>query len=497
MGAGATAPRLREWSAVRWVLVGAFSAALGVSGWYFTMFDVFGLDDFNGSLAVSMVAFPATVLLVILDFRTAGRRGVLWAWLVLRALAVPVLGLGLGSLVRFWLVTQSGDRPVGWIDSHGGDYAWHLAGLGALLLAIQPVVAGVRRVAGAVFGARVAGWPGSPVAKGLAGTIAFAVIAAGMLTVVARVRWHIAVDTSASVPSMVATGTIDGREIAAVSYDEDATLRIRAHERVAAFDVTAGELMWDQRIPNDSGIPVTVDAVLLDDRGVFLRMDVPAGAATWFVLDPRTREIEAAAEEGNLQVIDDPGDAAPGIPGDVVQRHVERSRHVADDGYDYVFTDDADIEQVFRYDDESLVINPVTGSPAGQDHGFTLHGTCCRPTVLEAQGEDGQVLWRIEGIDPSARDVVAETDSGHVIMLVEGRVKVAAHHGRPGGIHRSRGGRPRLAPVVALGQQRSPCVAVRHRVAPIERLRGGPGRPARRRGRPGSRGGSRARLPRG
>lgn len=255
---------------MRWILIGLISAAQGVSGWYFTMFGVYGLDDFDGSLGVSMLAFPAMLLLAVLG------------------------------------------------------------------------------------------------------------------------------------------------------YDERAFLRIQMHERVAVYDIVSGEPVWDRRLPNGHGIPVTVDAILIDERGAFLRMDNHSHAATWFVLDPRTGGIEVTAEEGNLQVIDAMDDAVPEIPGDVVERCIERHRQVSDDGYDSEFTDDAGIERVFRYEDESLLINPVTGRPAGEDHGFTLHQICCRPTALESRAEDGSMLRRLDGTAPSARDVVAETASGRVAILIAG-----------------------------------------------------------------------------
>lgn len=429
MGAEASVRRLRVWSAVRWVLVGAICVTLGASGWYFTLFDVYGLHDFDTSLAISILALPAMLLLVVLDFRTITARGVLWTWIVLRAIAVPLLGLGIGSLARVWLVTASSDTAHELFDSHAADYAWQLAGLGAALLAVQPLVGGVRRIAVAVFGTprqaaapaeEVPRWPGSPLAKGIAATVAFALLAAGMLTLAGRAYWHVAVDTSSSVPPMVATGTIDGQEILVTSYDERTFFRPEAHVRVAAYDLGTGRLMWDRRLPNDHGIPVGLDAILVDERGAFVRMDQPSRADTWFVLDPRTGDVKATAEERNLQVIDDPGDAARGIPGDVVERYLERDDQLVDDGYDDVFTDDGDLERVFRYDDESLLIEPVTGEPAGLAHGFTLHRICCRPAALEAHAGDGNVLWRIDDVAPSAREVVAATESGRVVMIVAG-----------------------------------------------------------------------------
>ncbi|MFD5225885.1 hypothetical protein ACFWHT_09725 [Microbacterium sp. NPDC058342] len=443
----ASATRLRAWSAARWVVIGVVCAVQGLSGWYFTLFDVHGLDDFDGSLAISMIAFPVNALLFVLDFRTARARGAFWAWIALRGIAVPLVGVGVGSLARVWLVGAGG----GDLDPDAVDFAWHLAALGAALLALQPVTAGIRRAAVAAFGPpRQASaesihspaddapvresdsgssgstpplppkWPGSPRIKAIAGALAFVVVAATMLTVAGRVYWHVAVETWASVPPMVATGTLDGREVAVVTYDERAFLRISEHERVAAIDLGTGELIWDQRLPKDHDIPVGVDAVAVDERGAFIRMDDPTRAATWFALDARTGRIAMTATEGNLQVVDDLGTAAPGIPGEIVQRYVDRDGQGVDDGYDDEFTDDADLERVFRYDDESLVIEPVTGRPAGEEHGFTLHTLCCRPSALEARGPESDLLWSLEGASPSARDVVAQTPGGRVVIMADG-----------------------------------------------------------------------------
>lgn len=429
---------------MRWVMVGLICAVQGASGWYFTVLDVHGLDDFDLGLSISMVAFPTTLLLIVLDFTTTRHRAVLWTWLVLRAVAVPMLGLGAGSLVRVWFVTEGSDRAAELIDSHAASYAWQVALLGAALLAIQPLLAVARRIAIAVLGAPRATtrgdgrsvveaveaqrsipeptpkWPGSPRAKGVAGTLAFALLAATMLTLAGRVYWHVAVDTSASAPDMVASGTVDGREIAVVGYSERAFLRLDSHERVAAYDLGSGELMWDRRLPNEREISATVDAVLIDERGAFLRMDDHAYSATWFALDPRTGKIETTADEGNLQTIDVMDDTVPGIPGDVVERYLARDDQGLDEGYDYKLTDDADIERVFRYDDESLLINPVTGRPAGEDHGFTLHRRCCSHAIVEAHSIDGDVLWSRAGNVPEARDVVAETPGGRVIIVTSG-----------------------------------------------------------------------------
>lgn len=443
--------RMRARSAVRWVAIGLIGTAHGAGGEYFTLLGVYGMDDFDLSLSVSMVAFPAAAVLIVLDFRSARRRLAPWPWLVLRALAVPTLGLGLGSLARVWLVVSTGIRAPGGFDSHAADYAWQLAALGAALLAIQPLVAAVRALAVAVFGpARgtapveestssagradekppatiregawpfPARWPGPLAVRIAAGSVSFAVIAAMMVAVAGRTYWHVAVATSATVPSMVATGAVDGREIAVVGYDARAFLRWPAHERVAAYDLDSGDLLWDRRLPSGTGDPSTLDAVRVDERGAYLRMGGGSSTPTWFLLDPRTGEIDVTAEEGNLLVLDDYDDAAPGIPGDVIELYLDLHDRVSDDGYDYVFTEDGDIERVFRYDDESLLIDPTTGDPAGGGRDITLHSACCAPSALEARSTDGRTLWRLEGVFPSSREIVARTEDGHAVLLVPG-----------------------------------------------------------------------------
>ena len=442
MGENTATGRLRAWSVARWSIVGLLAAVAGVSGWHFTIFDVYGLDDFQGSLETSVFTLPMGLLLVVLDFRTAAQRSVPWAWLVLRAIAVPMLGIGIGSVTRVWLVTAgSGERAYELVEPHASDFAWQLMVLGAMLLAVQPLIVGVRRIAVALFGApravapasedpeaglgRSAGaaapkWPGSTRVKAVAGVVAFALIASFVLVAAGRVFWHIGVETASDVQPMVATGAVDGREIAVVGYDELVFSGLFRHERVAAYDLATGELVWDRKLQDDREIPVSVDVVQLDERGAFVRMDHPSDASTWFVLDPRTGRTEFMAEESDLHVVDEPENAAPGIPGDAVERYIERDQLVPDEGYDYEFTDDADLERVFRYEDESLLINPATGRPAGEDRGFTLHGICCSPTALEARAEDGKVLWRRDDAAPSPRDVVAETESGRVVVLIEG-----------------------------------------------------------------------------
>lgn len=364
-----------------WIVAGLGMAFTGLAGIFTSTANIE-----TGGISFLVCAGIAIGAMAI-DIRTADRRGTATGWAWVRLIGIIVGGLGIGELVR--------TLPFGFDPAVG---MWEcIVGFGILLI---PAAGGlIRRGTGGHTADRDQRQLRQMFVCWLVPPLLF-----GAMFGIGRVLWIAATPTAPSAGIAIGEvsyfhGDDEVHEVVVVPYKVSPPFAGDG-ARVAAIDLTDGELLWDEKLDSDpwEGYPVAVTSIRAD--------------ATL----PSIERVQIRTENGAFDFDLEYGDSECHDPVDVQQATCidEGLGLLADTGaprWEGVDLYGRQPDGVSLTATGGTVLDPATGLPAGD--GFTLAADDSLRLVV-----DGRTVAYLDDV----RNVqqVLTAPSGRVVLLMAG-----------------------------------------------------------------------------
>jgi hypothetical protein len=374
-------PQLRRFGAralcvIAWTIAGLAWAITGMSGIGTSTVDV------EGGITMFVVSTLVALGAMIADISTSEVRGALSRWALPRFVGIAIGGIGLGELER--TLPYGGDPTVG---------IWECV-IGVVLFVMVPIAGGLIRFG---TGGATPTRDQRDVRTILAWSLVVPLIVGSVLAL-GRVNWLVSVTTQPSIGIGIGRvqnfhGTGETHEVVVVPYKVDPFVGSLS-ARVAAFDLSDGQLLWDEPLHTDAwtGYPVAV--------------------TSFEVFDGYDGDVQVSTEYGTYGFDLEYGDldceqpaAATNPCFDEGQGTLAFTGEPASDLYGKHATG------VALTDTNGVVVDPVTGEPVGD--GFTLaYGSNSELQLVV----DDQVIDAVDNMQDLRQVLVAP--SGRVVLIM-------------------------------------------------------------------------------